>query len=670
MSSVVRALGIALTLCSLFVPSVRPQAAERAPAVPDTLAQRLQPCTLCHGREGRATNAGYFPRIAGKPAGYLFAQLVNFRDGRRHNPTMTALVDLMPDDTLREIAGHFAALDLPYPPPRPADADAALRERGRVLVREGDAARGLPACADCHGAAMMGVAPAIPGLLGLPRDYLLGQFGAWRNGQRRAAPPDCMRRIAEQLDAQDIRALASWLSAQPVPPGAKPDDRPRATLPIDCGSTTGAAAQGVVASTGAASSAASPAAAVPAGASSAASTAASSPDSSPASSPTSSLAASPALIERGAYLARAGDCAACHTERGGAPYAGGRGIDTPFGTVYASNLTPDPGTGLGRWSADDFWQALHHGRSRDGRLLVPAFPYTATTRVTREDADALFAYLRSLPAVAKPNRAHALRFPFDTQAAIAAWRALFFRPGVFEPDPKQSAAWNRGAYLVTGLGHCAACHAPRNLLGATRDAPALGGGPMPQARWYAPSLAAAAEGGVADWPAQDVVALLRDGRTARGTALGPMAEVVFRSTQHLSAEDLAAVATYLKALPASPAASAPARVAHPAVNARGAQLYRDHCASCHGEQGEGAAGVYAPLAGRRTVTMASPANAIRMVIAGGFPPATAGNPRPYGMPPFGQVLGDEDIEAVVSYIRQAWGNAAPAVTLSDVQRAR
>ncbi|MEO8296830.1 MAG: cytochrome c [Burkholderiales bacterium] len=379
-------------------------------------------------------------------------------------------------------------------------------------------------------------------------------------------------------------------------------------------------------------------------------------------------------VARGAYLARAGHCAGCHTAPGGAPYAGGRGIDTPFGTVYASNLTPDATSGLGRWSADDFWQALHHGRSRDGRLLAPAFPYPNYTEVQREDADALFAYLRSLPPVAQRNRAQALRFPYGTPLALAVWRRLYFRPGVYQPDAAQSAAWNRGAYLVRGLGHCAACHSPRNTLGAPSMADALAGGLLPMQRWYAPSLLAPDEAGVQRWPLEDVVDLLQSGVSAQGGVLGPMAEVVWGSTQHLTEADLRAMAIYLRGLPEQPPAARPARKPDETQLAAqlrsGGELYGNHCASCHGKQGEGAPGAYPALAGNRTVLMQPPLNAVRAVLLGGYPPATAGNPRPYGMPPLGQVLNDREIAAVLTYTRQAWGNQAAPVSAVDVQQAR
>jgi cytochrome c553 len=200
------------------------------------MAQRMQACVACHGKEGRATNQGFFPRIAGKPAGYLYNQLVNFRDGKRKNATMAYLVDHMSDAYLREIAEYFAGLDLPYPAPQTSGAPAAALARGEQLVRHGDAQRGIPACAACHGAAMTGVAPAMPGLLGLPRDYLRAQFGAWRNGQRRAAAPDCMGEIARRLGDADVTAAATWLSSQPVPAAAAPAKAPAVELPIACGS--------------------------------------------------------------------------------------------------------------------------------------------------------------------------------------------------------------------------------------------------------------------------------------------------------------------------------------------------------------------------------------------------------------------------------------------------
>ena len=386
------------------------------------------------------------------------------------------------------------------------------------------------------------------------------------------------------------------------------------------------------------------------------------------------FAATPEQVARGAYLARAGNCAACHTDRGGAAFAGGKGIATPFGTVYASNLTPDTRTGIGAWSAAQFWRALHNGRSADGRLLYPAFPYPNFTEITRVDADALFAYLRSQVPVTQVNRPHALRFPYDLQASLAVWRALFFTPGVYEPDVERSVQWNRGAYLVRALGHCAACHSPRNAFGATRDSLELSGGLIPLQNWYAPSLVSGAEAGVADWSDAEVAALLRTGFTPRGAVLGPMAEVVFRSTQYLGDADIAAMAEFLRSLPQTPRHAGVAATLAREVRAHGEALYKDRCAACHGANGEGGNGpdgvVYVPLAGNRKLLLDSPANLIHIVVNGGFPPTTAGNPRPYGMPPFGQALKDDEIAVLATYVRNAWGNAAPSVSALDVLEAR
>ena len=386
--------------------------------------------------------------------------------------------------------------------------------------------------------------------------------------------------------------------------------------------------------------------------------------------PGQAFQSTPELIAQGAYLAKAGNCMGCHTTQGGTPYAGGLGIATPFGVVHTSNLTPDAATGIGQWTAGEFWRALHNGRSRDGRLLYPAFPYPEYTHVTRDDSDALYAYLQSLPAASQPNRPHALRFPYNTQAALAGWRALFFTPGTVKSEPSQSVEWNRGAYLVNGLGHCAACHTPRNALGASRQALPLGGGMIPVQNWYAPALNAASEAGVAEWPLEDVVALLKTGVAPHGSVIGPMADVVFGSTQYLSDADARAMAVYLQALPQQDLPALPFVAAPGAALERGGKVYGQQCAQCHGDSGEGKQGAFPALAGNRAVVMANPTNVLRVVLQGGYLPATAGNPRPHGMPPFMQALGDDDVAAVTSFVRQSWGNQASAVTNIDVYRAR
>jgi len=378
--------------------------------------------------------------------------------------------------------------------------------------------------------------------------------------------------------------------------------------------------------------------------------------------------ASAEVISRGAYLARAGNCMGCHTTTGGAEFAGGRGVETPFGVVVAPNITPDAKTGIGNWSASEFWRSLHHGRSKDGRLLYTAYPYPSFTHVSREDSDALYAFLRSVPAVEKANAPHALRFPYNTQAALAVWRALYFRPGGFEPEAGQSAAWNRGKYLTQGLGHCAACHSGRDVLGGTRLNAQFAGGLMPDATWYAPSLTSPDEAGVQRWSREQVVSLLKDGVSAHASVSGPMAEVVFASTQYLSDPDLDAMARYLASIPVSEEPPAEPRRADADVMVAGGKVYEQHCAACHGDRGQGASGMYPALAGNRAVTLASHINVVQAIRQGGFMPTTAGNRQPFGMPPYGQVLNNDEMAAVATFIRQSWGNSAAPVSSLDVLR--
>ena len=393
-------------------------------------------------------------------------------------------------------------------------------------------------------------------------------------------------------------------------------------------------------------------------------------DEGPLRATTEAAAGGAEQIAQGAYLARAGNCRGCHTAPGGAPYAGGRALPTPFGSVHAPNLTPDEKTGIGAWSPAEFWRALHNGRSRDGRLLYPACPYPNHTQVTRTDADAIRAYLRSVPAVVQANRPHELQFPFSSQPALAVWRALYFRPAQHSPDPARAADWNRGAYLVEGLGHCNACHSRRNALGATTGRLDLAGGLIPVQNWYAPALTAANEASVAAWDMQHVVDLLQTGVSPRGSVAGPMAEVVSGSTQHLSNDDLRAMAVYLKALPQTPPQAASPAPAPTASTGPGAKLYERHCAACHGDAGEGAGSVYPALAGNRAVTMPVVANLVHVLLEGGFPPATAGNPRPYGMPPFATVLSVDETAQLLSFIRSSWGNRGAAVSALAVERFR
>jgi len=390
--------------------------------------------------------------------------------------------------------------------------------------------------------------------------------------------------------------------------------------------------------------------------------------------PALSAEAKQAQIVRGKYLAAAGDCYACHTVRGSADYAGGLEMPTPFGKLYTPNITPDPEFGIGKWSADDFWRAMHDGKSKDGSFLYPAMPFTNYTKVTREDSDAIYAYMMSVKPVNLKSKPHAMGFPYNQRELLAGWRTLYFKAGEYQDDPNQSKEWNRGAYLVEGLGHCDACHSSRNLLGAV-SGDDVSGGLIPLQNWYAPSLASGRESGLGDWEIKDIVDLLRTGVAKRGAVFGPMAAVVQHSLQEMSLVDLTAMAVYLKAKTERKESkpllhSGPSEALTAAMMKTGAKVYKDHCESCHQADGSGVPHVYPPLTNNQALTMHNPVNPIRIVLNGGFPPSTEGNPRPYGMPPFYQDLNDEQVAAVVTYIRQSWGNSAPPTWPVEVERSR
>src|SRR4051812_33831080 len=352
-----------------------------------------------------------------------------------------------------------------------------------------------------------------------------------------------------------------------------------------------------------------------------------------------------ALIAKGEYLARAGDCIACHTAREGKTFAGGLPMKTPFGTLYTSNITPDPQTGIGMWTSDQFYQMMHNGRFPDGGLVYPAMPFASYTKVTREDSDAIYAYLRSVSPVKQRNREHDLKFPFNNRSLILGWRTLFFKEGVYKPDPTKSAEWNRGAYLVEGLGHCGMCHTAINALGGSSESQAFQGGLIPMQNWYAPSLTSNREAGLGDWSIEEISDLLRTGISNHGAVYGPMAEVTYNSLQYLSQEDTRAMAVYLKSLGqevAPPATSRVPTTESSLLLSLGKTVYDAHCANCHGKDGEGKPPQYPPLADNQSIQMSSAVNPIRMVLNGGYPPGTEGNPRPYGMPPFAQSLTDNE----------------------------
>ena len=379
------------------------------------------------------------------------------------------------------------------------------------------------------------------------------------------------------------------------------------------------------------------------------------------------------VINRGEYLARAGDCVACHTTPNGKAFAGGRPMATPFGALYVPNITPDDDTGIGKWTAEDFYRMMHKGVSKDGTLLYPAMPFASYTKVTRADSDAIFSYLMSVTPVKQQNRPHELQFPFNNRDLLLGWRTLYFREGEYQAAARQSVEWNRGAYLVQGLGHCAMCHTAINALGGSSESKAFEGGMIPNQNWYAPSLTSNQEAGLGNWSIQDIAALLQVGASHRGTTYGPMAEVVYNSLQYLSDEDVKAMAVYLKALPqrdSEPAPTSQARLVAPGVMETGRKVYTSQCAMCHGDEGKGTPPAYPPLAGNRSITMASPVNSIRMVLNGGYAPGTKKNPRPHGMPPFSHILNDDEVAAVVTYIRVAWDNSGTPVAPAQANELR
>lgn len=373
-------------------------------------------------------------------------------------------------------------------------------------------------------------------------------------------------------------------------------------------------------------------------------------------------------VERGEYLARAGDCIACHTVPGQPDYSGGKAIPTPFGKIYTSNLTSDKETGLGQWTADDFWQALHQGKSRDGRSLYPAFPYPSYTHITRDDSDDLFAYLQTLEPVNQPTPENELRFPYNTQWALNLWRAVYFDAGVYTENSAQTDSWNRGAYLVKGLGHCSACHTPRGALGNSKSQYDLAGAYVEGLGWDALPLS---QGSLPVGDADALVELLKTGANDTDVLSGPMAEVVFHSLQYLSRDDLASMVEYFMSLPKTdpPRRSQLGVSEADALTLRkaGEPVYQQHCADCHGDNGEGVAGKYPALAGNRGVSANSPNNAIRILLAGGFGASTMDRPRPYGMPPYAHQLDVQEAASVLSYIRGAWGNSAPAVSAAAIR---
>lgn len=368
-------------------------------------------------------------------------------------------------------------------------------------------------------------------------------------------------------------------------------------------------------------------------------------------------------IAHGSYLVKAGDCAACHTADGGKPFAGGRAVPTPFGIIYSTNITPDKDTGIGQWSEADVYRAMHIGIDRAGEHLYPAFPYPWYTKATVADVRDIKAYLDTLEPVRQVNRPTQLPWPLDRRSAMAVWNKLYFDAGAFVGDPARSEQWNRGAYLVQGLGHCGACHTDKNFAGAPNRKKPLQGGFGENA--FAPNLAGGLRDGLGAWSKAEIVEYLKTGSNAKSAAAGPMAEVVAESTQYLSDDDLTAIATYLKAIPGKQSDTS-TDTANAQIMTRGADVYTDNCSGCHMDAGEGLAHVFPPLKGSSAVQAAQADTLVRVVLGGAVTPATAAKPTGLKMPAFEEKLDDAQIAAVVSYIRNAWGNRASVISADTV----
>jgi mono/diheme cytochrome c family protein len=373
-------------------------------------------------------------------------------------------------------------------------------------------------------------------------------------------------------------------------------------------------------------------------------------------------------VARGKALVTAGDCVACHTASGGQPFAGGLALQTPFGAINTANITPDNATGIGSWSADDFARAMHEGRRPGGTYLYPAFPYPYYTKVTRGDLDAIYTYLRTLPPVESRVNRNTLPFPFNIRMSMIGWNMLFFTPGDFRPDPKRSDEFNRGAYLVEGLGHCGACHTPFNVFGASRDDQYLQGNQIDN--WTAPNITNDRQAGLGKWSVDDIVQYLKTGQTRFSLASGPMKDVIENSTSKMPDTDLKAIAVYLKE---RGAAGSPAPAPLPASDRRmqvGEAIFVDTCSACHARNGAGVERMFPKLAGNVITAQDDPASLVRIVIGGGRAAATDTRPTAPAMPSLGYRLNDQQIAAVVTYVRNSWGNAAAPVSAETVRALR
>lgn len=388
----------------------------------------------------------------------------------------------------------------------------------------------------------------------------------------------------------------------------------------------------------------------------------------------SALAESDDPVQRGLYLSTAGNCAACHTREGGTPFAGGVAFHTDFGVIYSTNITSDETAGIGAWTEEQFIRAMHEGKSADGSNLYPAFPYPSFTKITEQDVKDLFAYLKTIAPSDDSPPENDMDFPFNQRGLMGIWNTLYLESNRFEADDSQSPEWNRGAYLVEGLGHCGTCHTPRNALGGLQTDQALSGGTYNDKveddkirPWSAVNLTAAPDG-LAAWSEDDIASYLKTGHGSKAGTFGPMNEVITLSTSQLSDSDVRAMAIYLKSLP--PVERSSQHKMSDADFRAGELLYTIHCGTCHLPTGLGDPSIGPAVAGSSIVQAEDPASLINVIIYGAEVPT----PTPPGawktMEAFGDKLDDDEIALLSTYLRSNWGNRGGPVTEADVEKQR
>jgi mono/diheme cytochrome c family protein len=373
-----------------------------------------------------------------------------------------------------------------------------------------------------------------------------------------------------------------------------------------------------------------------------------------------------AQLRRGQYLVAVGDCVSCHLGKGGQPLAGGLGLQTPFGVIYSSNITPDQQTGIGSWTEDQFYTAIKNGIGAHGENLYPAFPYPSFRLITRQDSNAILAFLKSTPAVNYTPPANGLHFPLSIRASVKGWNLLYLNHAEFQTRGTESSEWNRGAYLVNGLGHCGSCHTPKNSLGADQSDRFLQGGIVEG--WVAPDLTGNTRTGLSRWTPEQIVEYLHTGRNAYAAAGAQMGEVITYSTSLMTPEDLGAIAVYLKSLP--PSKSVTVEPAAASSLRRGAAIYSDACTGCHLENGVGQPSLFPPLGNNSMVQQENPTGLIHAILGGTHVGASPSRPTPSTMPSFAWKLSDAEIADVATYIRNSWGNQGSPVETEDVRELR